>query len=158
MIYQALRGTHHRTCLPISRLAPSQAAGYGSFEHKGDRLACAACECSPLWRVFLGGHPMAGGNLRDRRSARSFSSRSKYALMRKSKVSNGGEPPAPRVANFCACKTVGAGARWRIPMRMTAPRIVSHLPPASRRRALMWLVARPTDERLALTLAGARFA
>jgi prephenate dehydrogenase len=106
---------------------------------------------------FLGGHPMAGKEISGIAAADAeLFRRSKYALMRKSKGENAGEPRDPRVTEFVALiKKLGAEPIWLdAEAHDRAAAIVSHLPQLLA-VALAGVVRDQTDETgLPVTLAG----
>ncbi len=158
LIYMALPVGLTIELLPeVSRLAPSQALVTDASSTK--RSVCvAAAECfSVNGAYFLGGHPMAGKEISGIAAADAeLFRRSKYALMRKSKGENAGEPRDPRVTEFVALiKKLGAEPVWLdAEAHDRAAAIVSHLPQLLA-VALAGVVRDQTDETgLPVTLAG----
>src|SRR6266849_3725513 len=132
LIYMALPVGHTIELLPeVARLASSQALVTDASSTK--RSVCiAAAECFLANGAgFLGGHPMAGKEISGIAAADAELFRgSKYALIRKSRENNAGEPRDPRVAEFVALvEKLGAEPVWLdAEAHDRAAAIVSHLP------------------------------
>src|SRR6266705_3514250 len=158
LIYMALPVGHTIELLPeVARLASSQALVTDASSTK--RSVCiAAAECFLANGAgFLGGHPMAGKEISGIAAADAELFRgSKYALIRKSRENNAGEPRDPRVAEFVALVgKLGAEPVWLdAEAHDRAAAIVSHLPQLLA-VALAGVVREQTDETgLPVTLAG----
>ena len=158
LIYMALPVGHTIELLPeVARLASSQALVTDASSTK--RSVCiAAAECFLANGAgFLGGHPMAGKEISGIAAADAELFRgSKYALIRKSRENNAGEPRDPRVAEFVALvEKLGAEPVWLdAEAHDRAAAIVSHLPQLLA-VALAGVVRDQTDETgLPVTLAG----